>query len=123
MITFSGYQQATNSTAIYPCKGRVEPDVSISDQNARALLYVLAGLAGEVGEVTQKVKKVIRDDGGVFTAEKVKGLGKEVGGCFWYFAQLCETFGLDMGEIAQQNLDVLASRQTRGVLGGSGDDR
>jgi hypothetical protein len=38
-------------------------------------------------------------------------------------AQLATELGLDLGEIAGQNLEKLFSRQARGVLSGSGDDR
>jgi hypothetical protein len=41
----------------------------------------------------------------------------------WYVAQVASELGLDLEEIAQQNLDKLLSRQQRGVLSGSGDNR
>ena len=41
----------------------------------------------------------------------------------WYVAQLATELDLDLDEIAQANLDKLLSRQRRGVLSGSGDER
>ena len=41
----------------------------------------------------------------------------------WYVAQLASELGLDLDEIASENLEKLFSRQRRGVLSGSGDDR
>ena len=41
----------------------------------------------------------------------------------WYVAQVATEAGLDLDEIAQANLDKLLSRQQRGVLSGSGDQR
>ncbi len=41
----------------------------------------------------------------------------------WYVAQLATELGLDLEEIAAQNLEKLLSRQQRGVLSGDGDDR
>ena len=41
----------------------------------------------------------------------------------WYVAQLATELGLDLDEIAGLNLEKLRSRQLRGVLAGSGDDR
>ncbi len=41
----------------------------------------------------------------------------------WYVAQLATELELDLEQIAQGNLDKLLSRQQRGVLSGSGDDR
>ena len=41
----------------------------------------------------------------------------------WYVAQTATELALDLDEVAQANLDKLRSRQRRGVLSGSGDDR
>jgi NTP pyrophosphatase (non-canonical NTP hydrolase) len=50
-------------------------------------------------------------------------MAKELGDVLWYVAQLSTELELDLDEIAQQNLDKLLSRQRRGVLAGSGDER
>jgi NTP pyrophosphatase (non-canonical NTP hydrolase) len=41
----------------------------------------------------------------------------------WYVAQIATELGLDLNEIAEQNLEKLLSRKQRGVLSGSGDER
>ena len=41
----------------------------------------------------------------------------------WYTAQLASELGLELEQIAQENLEKLYSRQRRGVLSGSGDER
>jgi NTP pyrophosphatase (non-canonical NTP hydrolase) len=50
-------------------------------------------------------------------------MAKELGDVLWYLAQLATELELDLDQIAQDNLDKLLSRQQRGVLAGSGDDR
>ena len=52
-LTFDQYQKQAVSTAIYPGQGEV-----------LGLVYVALGLAGEAGEIANKVKKVLRDDNG-----------------------------------------------------------
>jgi hypothetical protein len=41
----------------------------------------------------------------------------------WYVAMLADEFGVDMGELAQANLDKLADRANRNQIKGSGDNR
>jgi NTP pyrophosphatase (non-canonical NTP hydrolase) len=50
-------------------------------------------------------------------------MAKELGDVLWYVAQLASELELDLDEIAEENLQKLLSRQRRGVLSGSGDDR
>jgi NTP pyrophosphatase (non-canonical NTP hydrolase) len=87
------------------------------------LAYPALGLAGEAGEVADHAKKAIRDDGGLVDEARREAMAKELGDVLWYVAQLATELGLDLDEIAQANLEKLLSRQRRGMLSGSGDDR
>jgi NTP pyrophosphatase (non-canonical NTP hydrolase) len=109
-MRLSEYQALSRATAVYPDAGD-------------NLLYPTLGLCGEAGEVAEKVKKMIRDDGGVLSGERRAALAKELGDVLWYVAQLATEAGLDLGEVAEANLAKLRSRQERAVLQGSGDDR
>ena len=112
-FSFDDYQAATRETAIYPHAGT---------GSSEALAYVGLGL-GEVGEVQGKIKKVLRDDKGVLTDEARAAIAAEVGDSLWYLTRCADELGCSLAEIAQKNLDKLASRAERGVLHGSGDDR
>ena len=63
-MTLSSYQKAASGTAIYPTQ--------------HAITYPALGLAGEAGEVANKVKKIIRD--GKLDKAALKG---EIGDCLW----------------------------------------
>jgi NTP pyrophosphatase (non-canonical NTP hydrolase) len=108
-MRFSDYQRFSRRTAEYPREAW--------------LFYPALGLAGEAGEVAEHAKKAIRDDGGAVSDERRAALAKELGDVLWYVSQLASELGLDLDAIAAQNLDKLYSRQRRGVLSGSGDDR
>jgi NTP pyrophosphatase (non-canonical NTP hydrolase) len=109
-VRLSHYQQRSRSTAVYPDAGD-------------NLTYPALGLCGEAGEVAEKVKKAIRDDGGVLTDERRAALAAELGDVLWYVAQLATEAGLDLDAVAEDNLAKLLSRKERGVLAGSGDLR
>jgi NTP pyrophosphatase (non-canonical NTP hydrolase) len=108
-MQLSEYQRLSRSTAHYP--------------RNEALTYPALGLAGEAGEFADHAKKVIRDDGGEVSDERRRAMSKELGDVLWYVAQLASELDLELEEIARENLEKLASRQARGVLAGSGDDR
>ncbi len=103
------YQKLSRRTAEYPREAW--------------LAYPALGLAGEAGEVAEHAKKAIRDDGGQVTEERRAAMAKELGDVLWYVAQLASELKLDLAEIASANLKKLRSRQQRGVLSGSGDER
>jgi NTP pyrophosphatase (non-canonical NTP hydrolase) len=80
-------------------------------------------LAGEAGEVAEHAKKAIRDDGGAVSPQRRAAIAKELGDVLWYVTQLASELELELEEIARENLEKLFSRQRRGVLSGSGDER
>ena len=87
------------------------------------IIYPTLGLTGEAGEVAEKVKKVLRDNAGVFTDEQKLEIAKEISDVLWYCATLARDIGYTLEQIAEINLQKLRSRQERGVISGSGDNR
>lgn len=104
--------------------------------------YMFLNLVGEVGEFASKVAKAIRK--GKFAINQSdldvvwnkadereeeelsqinQELQKEAGDILWQLSGLCTVMGWNLEDIAQQNLDKLASRQQRNVIDGSGDNR
>ncbi len=109
-MTFSEYQRQSRKTAVYPNRGK-------------SLVYPTLGLVGEAGEVADKVKKVLRDDGGIVTNEKKEELKKELGDVLWYLSQIATELKFSLDDIAKTNLGKLFSRLKRRKLSGSGDNR
>ncbi len=109
-MDFKEYQDLSKKTAVY------------KDDNDK-FYYLLLGLCGESGEVAEKGKKIIRDMGKNLTEEKKKELEKELGDVLWYISQLATELGLNLDDLAKNNLDKLFSRNSRGALHGDGDNR
>jgi NTP pyrophosphatase (non-canonical NTP hydrolase) len=55
----------------------------------RNLGYLALGLAGEAGEFTDKVKKVLRDHDKKLSEDNIPDLVKELGDVLWYHACIC----------------------------------
>jgi NTP pyrophosphatase (non-canonical NTP hydrolase) len=104
------YQTAALQTAVYPNRGA-------------NFAYPALGLAGESGEVADKLKKVLRDNDGVLTDTVRDAVAKEIGDVLWYVSVLAYEMDYSLEEIAQLNIDKLNSRKERGVITGSGDNR
>ena len=104
-LTLDAYQEQAEATAIYPYE--------------KADQYLIAGLAGEVGELASLFAKHWRGDGDL-TSDKLEA---ELGDVLWFVAMLADEIGCDLSEVAQNNLNKLADRAERGKLKGSGDNR
>jgi len=109
-MNFEEYQKESRKTAVYPNAGE-------------NFIYPVIGLAGETGEVSEKIKKVIRDKNGIVDDETRDAIKKELGDVLWYVSQLASELGLSLDEIAAGNIEKLLSRMDRGVLNGNGDNR
>ena len=103
------YQQVAKQTAIYP--------------REQAIIYPTLGLTGEAGEVANKVKKIIRDDGNKINEGLVQEISAEIGDCLWYISVLADDIGFKLSDIANINLEKLANRKKNGTIRGSGDNR
>jgi len=100
----NAYQKAAAKTAIYKAE--------------HSILYPALGLAGEAGEVANKVKKMLRD--GDFDRQAISA---EIGDVLWYIAALSRDLNINMHDLAMNNLEKLYGRKARGTLQGSGDKR
>lgn len=68
------------------------------------------GLSGEVGELNDMIKKWIFHEK-PFDEVHAK---KELGDVLWYVAMMCHSFGWDLDEIMQMNVDKLKARYPQG---------
>lgn len=84
----------------------------------RSLMIMTMGLAGEVGEVMELLKKRVRD--GKF---ELGSFVKEMGDVAYYWARLARHFDIHPSVILERNVDKLLDRQARGMMRGSGNDR
>jgi NTP pyrophosphatase (non-canonical NTP hydrolase) len=109
-MTFEEYQKLSRETAIYPEIGK-------------NFVYPTLGLAGESGEVAEKVKKILRDHKGIIDEEKKKEITKELGDVLWYLSQIASEIGVPLEEVASLNIEKLKSRFDRDKIKGSGDNR
>lgn len=108
-MSLNEYQQCALETAVYP-----------EEYN---IVYPALGMAGEAGEVADKVKKVIRDGNADFSPVKCEEIAMEIGDVMWYCAVLADRIGYKLDTIGRMNHRKLKSRQLRSKLGGSGDNR
>lgn len=107
---FDDYQDKALATAIYPIDSEI--------------VYPALGLNGEAGEVAEKVKKVIRDQGGDFSDPvTVLEITKELGDVLWYLSAIASDLGMKLSDVARINLDKLENRRKLKQLKGSGDNR
>ena len=125
MLDLAAYEKMVREAAIY----RDGVDELVNGANPEDIakmlkvFYAATGLAGEAGEVANKVKKILRDNGGVIdeaTRQKVLG---ELGGVAWYLTAISAEFDFSVADVLQYNFDQITDRQARDVLKGDGDDR
>lgn len=125
-MTLNQYQDKAMSTCLNSCSN---------------FSYMMLNLVGEVGELASKVAKDIRKknisicSGVGYTSELMPDMPfdewvdrqdeymMEAGDILWQLAGLCYVMGWKLDDVAQRNLDKLASRKQRGVIDGDGDNR
>jgi len=94
------------------------------------MVYPAMGVAGEAGELCDKIKKHWRNTNAhiadlptLLTAEQRQEIIKEMGDVLWYLAALANELDVQLGHVACMNIEKLQSRTARGVIKGEGDNR
>jgi NTP pyrophosphatase (non-canonical NTP hydrolase) len=97
-ITLERYQELANRSA------------GAGGEGEQRLIVAALGLAGEAGEFANLVKKMTAH-GHPFDTDSLKD---ELGDVLWYLAEAATSSGLNLGEIAQENVDKLIKRYPEG---------
>ena len=99
------YQEAVVGHAFYP------------EQGSGKLEYPLLALAGEVGELCNKYKKIMRADRSVEVADR-QDLADELGDVLWYATAVAEELDTTLEAVCLANLDKLNGRRKEGLKSG-----
>jgi NTP pyrophosphatase (non-canonical NTP hydrolase) len=96
IIDFQSYQQLAMRTARFPDDGHEKFH----------LTHASIGLAGEVGELSDTVKKF------VFYNQPLDkyNVAEELGDILWYLSLAASAIGRDLGDIAHENIQKLKTR-------------
>ena len=86
MKSFDEYQKVARSSAIYPM--------------SMPVIYPALGLAGETGEVLDKIKKIYRDNNIEFDKEHRAAIEYDLGDALGYVANIATEFENGLYEIA-----------------------
>ena len=81
-MDFKTYQTESRKTAAYPNLNK-------------SIEYPLMGLMGEFGELSEKFKKIMRDNNGVMSQDRIDGIINEIGDLMWYLFQIYSEAKID----------------------------
>lgn len=109
-MDFNEYQKESRKNAIYPAVGS-------------NFYFPVLGLAGETGEVAEKVKKILRDKDGIADEQSKEEIKKELGDVLWYLSQIASELNLSLEDVANVNLEKIKDRGRRNMIHGDGDNR
>jgi len=115
VITLKEYQHRAQQTCVVPA------DRPLGDVAGTA--YPMLGLVEEIGEIAGKLKRVVREGGGIITPEVRADLTREIGDALWYLGRLSGILGISLQVAAEENLKKVEDRFARGVVKGEGDNR
>lgn len=99
--------------------------------------YPFLALCEEAGEVSGKLAKYVRkndcsaaeaideanQDVDTTAIELKINLKKELGDILWQLQACCHELGVNLEDVASENLEKLSDRNNRGVIVGEGDNR
>ena len=82
----------------------------MATEHKEAIKLALIGMQGELGEITEPLKKYLWGNHSLEHSE----LKNEIGDLLWYLATLCNAFNIDLEQVMQLNVDKLQRRYPDG---------
>jgi len=98
-LTFREYQETATKTDQVP---------DVGDNDFKALMVPLLGLAGEAGSLLSEFKKWLRQ--GEIYRPFADQVSEEIGDILWYVSNIASKMHLDLEEVARENLAKLEDR-------------
>jgi NTP pyrophosphatase (non-canonical NTP hydrolase) len=89
---------------------RLSKKLAVDGLDVGGVLNGCLGLAGEAGETLDMIKKWVFHEKEL----DIDHLEKELGDVMWYVAMICYSFGFDLDEIMQINVNKLKARYPEG---------
>src|SRR5207302_7428707 len=80
----------------------------VQGEDLASIIVPLLGLAGEAGSLLSEYKKWMRE--GDRYRPFADQVAEEIGDILWYLANIAEKEGMDLQEIAEENLAKIAER-------------
>lgn len=109
-MTGNEYQKLAMRTNDHKATQRIADKIVIDGVDIGGIFNACLGLSGEVGEFNDMVKKWVFHEKEL----DIDHAKKELGDIAWYLAIACESFGWNLDEILQMNVDKLKARYPEG---------
>lgn len=109
-MTGNEYQNLAMRTNDHKATQRLVGKAVIDGVDLGGIFNACLGLSGEVGEFNDMVKKWVFHENEL----DIDHAKKELGDIAWYLAMACESFGWNLDEIMQMNVDKLKTRYPEG---------
>ena len=109
-MDFNQYQIKSNTNVLY------QPIV-------HEVIYPLLYLTCKSGVVVESIKKLLKENDGVFSIEDSRRIRMELGDVLYALAQISTKLSIQLNDIAETNLNKFTDLKERGVISGNGDQR
>lgn len=73
--------------------------------------YLALGLTGEAGEVSDEIKKMMRDDLSQLTLSRRRAIILELADTFWYLSMIATELQIPLSEVVQLGKEKIDSRK------------
>ena len=91
----------------------VQPSLDVQENVQHPLLYPLLAMANELGEVSDVVKKAIRDQNGMISPAAKYKILDELGDIHWYLTLTAAVLGYTLDDVIAFNVSKLVDRYGR----------